>query len=63
MAFLVGAVASIVLLARKIKKSNEYIPFGPFIVISVIVSMIVPEQILFDSLWFVFSGQWFLRLR
>lgn len=44
--FLIGAILSIILLATKIKKSDEYIPFGPFIVISTFISMYVPfEQI------------------
>lgn len=44
--FLIGAILSVVLLATKIKKSNEYIPFGPFIVISTFISIFVPfEQI------------------
>lgn len=44
--FLIGAILSIVLLVTKIKKSDEYIPFGPFIVIATFISMYVPfEQI------------------
>ena len=44
--FLIGAVLSIVLLVSKIKKVDEYIPFGPFIVISTFISIYVPfEQI------------------
>lgn len=44
--FLIGAILSIGLLATRIKKSNEYIPFGPFIVIATFISMYVPfEQI------------------
>ncbi len=44
--FLIGAILSIVLLISKIKKSNEYIPFGPFIVIATFISIYVPfEQI------------------
>ena len=44
--FLIGAILSIVLLATKIKKSNEYIPFGPFIVIATFISIYIPfEQI------------------
>ncbi len=44
--FLIGAILSIVLLATKIKKSDEYIPFGPFIVIATFISMYIPfEQI------------------
>lgn len=44
--FLIGAILSIILLATRIKKSDEYIPFGPFIVIATFISMYVPfEQI------------------
>lgn len=44
--FLIGAILSIMLLITKIKKSDEYIPFGPFIVIASFISMYVPfEQI------------------
>ena len=44
--FLIGAILSIVLLISMIKKSNEYIPFGPFIVIATFISIYVPfEQI------------------
>ena len=44
--FLVGAILSIILLISRKKKSNEYIPFGPFIVIGTFISMYVPfEQI------------------
>lgn len=46
MSFLIGAVLSIILLVSKIKKSSEYIPFGPFIVIGTFISMYIPfEQI------------------
>ncbi len=44
--FLIGAILSIILLVSKIKKSDEYIPFGPFIVIASFISMYVSfEQI------------------
>lgn len=59
--FLLGTVLSIILLVLKIKKTNEYIPFGPFIVIAAFVAIFVPEQYLFSWLWFFFSGQWFLK--
>lgn len=46
LSFLIGAILSIVLLLTKIKKSDEYIPFGPFIVLATFISMYVPfEQI------------------
>lgn len=40
--FLVGAIISIFLLVAKIKKSTDYIPFGPFIVVATIFTMFVP---------------------
>lgn len=44
--FFIGAILSIILLVTKIKKSDEYIPFGPFIVLATFLSMYVPfEQI------------------
>ena len=44
--FLVGAILSIILLISRRKKSSEYIPFGPFIVLATFISMYVPfEQI------------------
>ena len=44
--FLIGAVLSIVLLVSKKKKTDEYIPFGPFIVLATYISIYVPfEQI------------------
>ena len=42
--FLIGAILSIILLVSKIKKSDEYIPFGPFIVIASFISMYVPFE-------------------
>ena len=46
LSFLLGAIISIILLISKIKKTDEYIPFGPFIVIASFISMYIPfEQI------------------
>ena len=53
--FLIGAILSIVLLATKIKKSNEYIPFGPFIVIATFISMYVPFDVIKNFLMMVFT--------
>lgn len=53
--FLIGAVLSIILLATKIKKTDEYIPFGPFIVISTFIMMFVPFGIMFDILVNIFT--------
>lgn len=44
LSFLIGAVLSIFLLATHIKKSNEYIPFGPFIVLGALISIYVPFE-------------------
>ena len=49
MSFLIGAILSIFLLATKIKKMNEYIPFGPFIILATFIAMVVP----FDLILFV----------
>lgn len=40
--FLVGAVLSIFLLITKIKKIDEYIPFGPFIVLGAFITILLP---------------------
>lgn len=53
--FLIGAVLSIILLATKIKKTDEYIPFGPFIVISTFITMFVPFSIMFNVLATIFT--------
>ena len=42
MSFLVGAILSLLLIIFRIKKANEYIAFGPFIVISCYISMFIP---------------------
>lgn len=42
MSFILGAIISILLIIFKVKKTNEYIPFGPFIVIACYISIFVP---------------------
>lgn len=54
-AFLLGAIISIILLAAKIKNTNEYIPFGPFIVIAALIVTFVPFNILITILLKVFT--------
>ena len=44
LSFLIGAIISIFLLVTKIKKSDEYIPFGPFIVMASFITMIIPAS-------------------
>ena len=53
--FLIGAILSIALLATKIKKSNEYIPFGPFIVIATFISMYIPFEQIKNVLMTIFT--------
>jgi len=55
MSFLIGAILSIVLIITKVKKTDEYIPFGPFIVISTFIAMVVPFNIIVSTLLFLFS--------
>lgn len=40
--FFIGAIVSVFLLITKIKKSDDYIPFGPFIVIASFITMFLP---------------------
>ena len=44
LSFLIGAILSILLLITRIRKSSEYIPFGPFIVIATFISMYIPFE-------------------
>lgn len=53
--FLIGAVLSIILLAFKIKKSNEYIPFGPFIVLGTFISIYIPFETIKAVLMQIFT--------
>ena len=53
--FLIGAIISVFLLVTKIKKTDEYIPFGPFIVIAAFIVMCVPFPVLLVTLLKIFS--------
>ncbi len=50
LSFLIGAIISITLLATKIKKWDEYIAFGPFIVAAAYITMFVPASTLIPQL-------------
>ncbi len=54
-AFLLAAIISIILLGTKKKKTDEYIPFGPFIVISAFIVALVPFDILLICLLKIFT--------
>ena len=49
MAFLLGAIVGIILMIVKKKNGEEYMPFGPFIVIATIIAIFAP----FDLLLFI----------
>ena len=49
-AFFVGAIVGIVLVIFRIKKANEYIPFGPFIVIATFMCMFIPTDLIISTL-------------
>jgi leader peptidase (prepilin peptidase)/N-methyltransferase len=50
MSFFLGAILSIILIIFKLKKSNEYIAFGPFIVIASYISIFVQLDSLINVL-------------
>ncbi len=54
-AFLIGAILSILLLVLKVKKADEYIPFGPFIVIATFITMFVPFNLILTVLLKIFT--------
>ena len=47
---LLAAVISIIILVSRKKKADEYIPFGPFIVISAIIAIFVTNFITFNNI-------------
>lgn len=55
LSFLIGAILSILLLVTKIKKMDEYIPFGPFIVLGTFISIFVPFEVIKHALLVIFS--------
>lgn len=54
-AFLLSAIISILLMVTRIRKINDYIPFGPFIVIACFVSIFVPFNVLLYTLFEIFT--------
>ena len=55
LAFLLAAIISIFLLVTKIKKGNEYIPFGPFIILSTFLTVFIPSNLLIYILIKIFT--------
>lgn len=46
LSFAIGAVVSIILLLLKVKKSSDYLAFGPFIVLATFITMFLPHGVL-----------------
>ena len=63
LSFLIGAILSILLLSFKIKKMDEYIPFGPFIVIGAFITIFVPYSIIVNILLNIFTVGLYSRNR
>ncbi len=55
LSFLIGAIVSIIYMIIKRTSTDTYIPFGPFIVISTIITIFVPFSILFTILMKIFT--------
>lgn len=55
MAFLIGAVAGLILIISKRQKASEYMSFGPFIVIAAFISIFVPFEIVITTLKIIFT--------
>lgn len=54
-AFLLAAIISVILLATKKKKTDEYIPFGPFIVLATFIVLFAPFDLLLFCLLKIFT--------
>ena len=55
LAFLLGAIMGIALMIVKQKNSNDYIPFGPFIVIATLIAIYAPFEILLITILKIFT--------
>lgn len=55
LAFLLAAIISMILIASKRKKADEYIPFGPFIVIATFLVILIPQNIMLIVLLKIFT--------
>lgn len=49
--FFVGAIISAFLLITKIKKKDDYIPFGPFIVIATYITMFISGAYTYNQIY------------
>lgn len=56
LAFAIGALVSIILIALKKKQMDSYIPFGPFIVIGSLLVMYIPADIFINGYYALCSA-------
>lgn len=55
LAFLFAAVISVGILIAKKGKFNDYIPFGPFIVVSAFITIFIPDTLLLNMVLKIFT--------
>ena len=55
MAFLMGAIIGIALIVCRKKTSDDYMPFGPFIVVAAFIAIFVPFNILLWAMFKIFT--------
>ncbi len=55
LAFLIGAIISIIIIIARKNRKDGYIPFGPFIVLATVATIFIPTNTLFTFLMEVFS--------
>ena len=55
LAFLIGAIISIIYMIVNRKNANTYIPFGPFIVVAAVTTIFAPFSTLFYVLMKIFT--------
>lgn len=53
--FIIGAILGVFLIISKQKKKDEYIPFGPCIVIATFLCMMVPFEMIMKTLRIIFT--------
>ncbi len=53
--FVVAGIISLIVMKSKKKNKNEYISFGPFMVISAFICIIIPEKTIISVLLTIFT--------
>ena len=61
LSFLIGAILSIIFLITKVKKMNDYMAFGPFIVLATFIVIFVPYQTITTILLNIFTLGFYSR--